>query len=614
MDYFKLVNLQDLELTTTMPVARAIEIVRSLRNAGLSSSRRHIDKQTLLEIIFDNPGRLDLELMLTQEERESDDIAFTAADELLNLLIWLQQNQRADIAVACFINAFPVKGIPAFTEGAAYMRGPEEGYFHLPAGKPTPLTASRSDRLTRPFAENLYVVWKSYIKTLADLWAKASLPSMDPTQFYEIQWMERIIFLFQLRGHLIREKTPWLGYDCLPLISGEINTTELLYLCADYILRAFGYFYRYPLMLRKFKEVLKPELLRLAEERRRGAVPQDKKIRILDIGSSTFEEPLTIILSAAQVLRQLSLPGTVREWIEVIAVEKEMGQREDLREFLTHPRWPKAFLEEFPPEALVEFRAQGYLVEGEADFTFSPEIFAPVSLRFIDLLQTPSRQNALFSSRYDFVFYIKVGEYLFTNPRSVEEGENAQYFINLIDSGQLLMEKGYFFTDSDEVRNHWTELLHTSTVRSLALSYLRRMPGMETQFGAPRTRSMNINDLLASREMTLPISALPLHPRAFRPIVFNSSGEDIGIYQFTGYAVSREEREREAMQKELNGRKMELQRGEKVVRKMRNQLAQVSPRDPRYLRLLGHLRQAEAELRKGKEELRRFEGGEDDAG
>ncbi len=579
MERKKIIAINDL-LNIEVPTAHAIRSIEFLGRVGMSSRREYISPEEMAWVLLESPGRFQIEEMLARaEDPETEIINFLEPELALSAL---RDEFSPTVPLGRVIAYFQKRHTAAEMAAAAeapmpVMPGPDSLSFLVGPGTPTPPGASRSDKLDDVAVTNLFSLTEA---------VKSAIAQHNPMGFKssvaaDERQRDRTMFLLKLRGHRFREAIPELGHNCLPLRSGEATFTDkLCELGAQFLKKDMGVFFRYPLLFQKLQGLLTSRFIQLAMKKSQGA---DEKIRILDLGAATGEEPISIALIAAFALRQNAgklakilgrEPGKLSDWIEITAISKEDQYCQDIIEFIGNAKWPLVLRDEIPPQYLGWARRYGLIIEDENTFSFAPELAEAIRFSFLNYFNPAARANAVFSRRYDFVFNIKTFEYVMTDPKTEEEAETGQYFIDLFDSGALIAPQGYLLTDGAQLRTAWTTWIERAAVQGMLLSRMRRMPGGEQIFGPRKAKTDDLPDLLGS-EIMFPLQIRELSRRSFEGVLTNYPMNEVAIYQFNGRIANPEA---EWLKEQLEAF---IHKGDKVLKLARRALARPLPAEVR---------------------------------
>jgi hypothetical protein len=255
-------------------------------------------------------------------------------------------------------------------------------------------------------------------------------------------------------------------------------------------------------------------------------------------------------------------------------------------------------VDEIPSEYLEPARKYGFIIEQGDTFHFSPAIMAPIKITFINFFEQNSLEHPIFDSTYDAMFYIKVLEYLITDPQNVAEAEAGQLFLYAFDSGALLKQGGYFFTDGNKIRQSWTELIKLTSFQSLLHAALRRsVPGIEKLLGPQQTLSDDPIEMLNQGELMLPMRAEPLLSKSFTGVMTNYPMDEVAVFSAT-----------DKISTQADFVRQRIQRLERIQKAIKRDLSQGLP--PKIKEALKTQNQAiESLLKMARQELKQLEGG-----
>lgn len=552
MNYFKITQ-SDEKLDITIPAKHAIEALNNLQKAAMLEldARPYLDLETLIQIFLKKKGLFSIQHIVSQPETPEDEIDYQNTDGAIDTI---KETRNQLITIGFVLSLLRRKVVEQPVEedpfadllpempSAVVKAGPLA--FAMDHGTATPAGASPSDPLTEVEAINLYNLVKAAEECISEGREKIGAPTLDMGSISELL-RNRSIFLLRLRGHHFRERFP-LGHNCCPRSPKLDYLMPLTELYVELIKKNISPFFRYPILYNKFYQLFKEHLIKLAKQKKRGQVPANQKISILDIWVRTGEEPISLMLTAARCLENQrkkltkilgSDPGKISDWIQIIALEKQVRYAEDIQAFLAAGYYPNSLKDEIPLEQLSFARKHGFIIEGEEHFSFSPEIMDSIEVTFLNLFDLDSLKSELFSQKYDFVFYIKVLEYLITDPRNTTESISSQTFLDLFDSGELLKPTGYLCTDGDKLRSGWTEMSKEMSMTGMVQAAMRRLPGGEAleQILGPKTTSSNSAlDIMEHGEMSIPLSAQPLNRRTFAKVALGYPMDEVQIGRFTG--------------------------------------------------------------------------------
>jgi len=605
----------DERLDITIPAVEAISLLERLKRAerAVDSSRSHLDRETMIKLFLNRPGLSSLQRILGQSSTPEDDIDFldtegtidairTTGYELITIASLLSLLRRKTTSRQTETDPF-ADLFPSMSQ--AMQAGPMR--FMMDTATQPPPGASRSDPLTSTEAENIYALVHAAQESIDQGRKLAGMITLDVGSIEAIL-RDRSIFLLRMRGHHFREIFP-LGHNCCPSSGSLEYLPELFALYVELVKKNLGKFFRYPLLFNHFYRLFKDQLILLAKQKSKRTAPADQKIKILDIGGSTGEEPISIVLTAAFCLENQRKnltkilgrdPGQISDWLEIVGTEKQARFSEDIESFLTAGQYPNALIDEIPAEYLAFAKRQNFIIEGKDSFSFCPEIMKSISVVFLNFFDPKALNNPIFNSgHYDFVFYIKVLEYLMTDAKNAAESMAGQAALNFFDSGSLLNRGGVLLTDGNNVRLAWSSLMEHTSRQEMLYAALRRMPSgqaLEPMLGPKRTASNDPAAMLEHGEIQLPLSVPPLSSRSFTSTGMRYPMDEVAAFKFTGRIFSPAD--------EVRDKIAELERTMKAANKVLGR-GHIPPQV--RTKIQTEVGQLEGQIRNARQELRELE-------